>query len=71
MTGCGVPHLGTGPWHIYLRDCLATQAAALGVGQVTLSSWCSAHDRVRFFSHRASRGTDGRMVAYLGMPRDV
>jgi YfiH family protein len=70
MTGCGVPHVGVGPWHVDLRDCLAGQAAALGVGEVTVSSWCSAHDRVRFFSHRASRGTDGRMVAYLGMPRN-
>jgi YfiH family protein len=70
MTGCGVPHVGTGPWHIDLRDCLAEQAASLGLRRVTVSSWCSAHDRVRFYSHRASRGTDGRMVAYLGMPRD-
>jgi polyphenol oxidase len=70
MTGCGVPHVGVGPWHVDLRDCLADQAAALGVGEVTVSSWCSAHDRVRFFSHRASRGMDGRMVAYLGMPRN-
>jgi polyphenol oxidase len=70
MTGCGVPHVGSGPWHVDLRDCLVDQAAALGVGLVTASSWCSAHDRVRFYSHRASRGTDGRMVAYLGMLRD-
>ena len=28
-----------------------------------------AHDRQSFYSHRASRGTDGRMVAYLGLPR--
>ena len=70
MTGCGVPHVGCGPWHIDLRDCLVDQAAALEVGLITASSWCSAHDRVRFYSHRASRGTDGRMVAYLGMLRD-
>jgi copper oxidase (laccase) domain-containing protein len=44
------------------------QAEALGLETVTTSSWCSAHDRTDFFSHRASRGADGRMVAYLGVP---
>lgn len=46
---------------------LATQARKLGVGGLTVSRWCSAHDQARFFSHRASRGSDGRMVAYLGI----
>lgn len=69
MAGCRVPHRGTGPWRLDLRGVLAGQAAALGVFRITLSSWCSAHDRQRFYSHRASGGADGRMVAYLGMPR--
>lgn len=69
MAGCGVRDTGTGPWQLDLRAVLAEHAAALGVGRVTLSSWCSAHDRSRFYSHRASRGADGRMVAYLGIPR--
>jgi hypothetical protein len=51
-----------------LRAVLARQARELGVEQVTVSPWCSAHDRARFFSHRASGGRDGRMVAYLGRP---
>ena len=68
MTGCGVPPLGAGPWHLDLRSRLVEQAAALGLKQVTTSSWCSAHDRTTFFSHRASGGTDGRMVAYMGFP---
>jgi polyphenol oxidase len=67
MLGCGVPPLGPGPWHLDLRSRLIDQAAALGLKQVTSSSWCSAHDRTTFFSHRASGGTDGRMVAYLGL----
>jgi YfiH family protein len=67
MLGCGVPPTGEGPWHLDLRSRLAEQAAALGLKQVTTSSWCSAHDRTTFFSHRASGGTDGRMVAYIGM----
>lgn len=57
-----------GPTHVDLRAVLATQAAALGVEHVTTSPFCSAHDRDRFFSHRASGGRDGRMVAYLGYP---
>jgi len=52
-----------------LRTRLAEQAAGLGLGAITVSGWCSAHDRNSFYSHRASRGTDGRMVAYLGIPR--
>jgi len=70
MAGCRVPHAGAGPWPLDLRALLAGQAAALGVTRVTCSPWCSAHDRPRFYSHRASRGADGRMVAYLGMPRE-
>jgi copper oxidase (laccase) domain-containing protein len=69
MTGCGLPAEGPGPWHLDLRRQLAATAEGLGLGTVTLSGWCSAHDRHSFYSHRASRGTDGRMVAYLGLPR--
>ena len=54
--------------HVDLRDLLARQAQRLGLTEVTCSPWCSAHDRAQFFSHRASGGRDGRMVAYLGMP---
>lgn len=54
--------------HVDLRAVLAAQAADLGLGGVTISPWCSAHDRERFFSHRASGGRDGRMVAYVGRP---
>jgi copper oxidase (laccase) domain-containing protein len=69
MVGCGMPAEGKGPWHLDLRSCLAEEAVGLGVKAVTNSSWCTAHDRPTFFSHRASGGTDGRMVAYLGMPK--
>jgi len=55
--------------HVDLRAVLAGQAGELGIEQVTVSPWCSAHDREHFFSHRASDGRDGRMVAYLGLPR--
>ena len=68
MVGCGWPADGAGPWHLDLREVLADQAAALGIRTVTVSSRCSAHERPTFYSHRASRGTDGRMVAYLGIP---
>jgi copper oxidase (laccase) domain-containing protein len=52
-----------------LRAVLARQARELGIEDVSISPWCSAHDRDRFFSHRASGGRDGRMVAYLGRPK--
>lgn len=68
MSGCGVPSPGPGPWQLDLRRVLAERADRAGVGQVTMSPWCSAHDAPRFYSHRASSGTDGRMVAYIGMP---
>jgi YfiH family protein len=67
MDACGVAAPGSGPWHLDLRARLAAEARRLGLAQVTTSSWCSAHDRRAFFSHRASGGADGRMVAYLGL----
>ena len=67
MQGCGAPAEGEGPWHLDLRERLRDQAGRLGLNQITTSAWCSAHDRASFYSHRASRGTDGRMVAYIGM----
>jgi YfiH family protein len=67
MQACGAPVPGAGPWHLDLRDQLITQARALGLVALSVSSWCSAHHRTNFYSHRASAGSDGRMVAYLGM----
>ena len=67
VEGCGGQAVGAGPWHVDLRERLQNQARGLGLTQVTTSVWCSAHDRNSFYSYRASRGTDGRMVAYLGM----
>ncbi|HEU5153497.1 MAG TPA: polyphenol oxidase family protein [Gemmatimonadales bacterium] len=71
MLGCGKPADGAGPWHLDLRSVLADQAALLGIRSVSVSEWCSAHDARFFYSHRRSRGSDGRMVAYLGMPKNV
>jgi copper oxidase (laccase) domain-containing protein len=69
MAGCGRPAEGAGPWQFDLRGHLAATATSLGLARVSVSAWCSAHDRPSFYSHRASRGADGRMVAYLGLPR--
>jgi YfiH family protein len=57
------------PAHVDLRSILAARAATLGVGAVTVSAYCTAHHNDRFYSHRASKGRDGRLVAYLGRPR--
>jgi len=70
MAGCGLAAEGEGPWQVDLREVLADQAGALGVGRISRSPRCSAHDRPSFYSHRASRGADGRMAAFLGMPED-
>jgi len=59
----------TAPGHVDLRAVLMQQARALGLTEISTSPWCSAHHREQFFSHRASGGRDGRMVAYLGLPR--
>lgn len=67
----GQPAEGNGPWHMDLRSALAAQAEGAGVATVSRSPWCSAHDRGRFYSHRASGGRDGRMVAYLAMPEEL
>ena len=67
VEGCGSRADGPGPWHVDLRERLQHQASELGLSGVTTSGWCSAHDRTSFYSHRASSGTDGRMVAYIGM----
>jgi hypothetical protein len=60
---------GDRPGRLDLRRELAGRAGALGVARITTSLWCTAHDRDRFCSHRASGGADGRMVAYLGRPK--
>jgi hypothetical protein len=51
-----------------LRSILAARAGNLGIREVTTSTYCTAHHQDRFYSHRASRGRDGRMVAYVGRP---
>ncbi|HLZ44532.1 MAG TPA: polyphenol oxidase family protein [Gemmatimonadales bacterium] len=58
----------TGTVKVDLRAVLVQQARTLGIEAISTSPWCSAEGKDRFFSHRASRGRDGRMVAYLGRP---
>jgi YfiH family protein len=69
MAGCGQEASGPGPWHLDLRAVLQAQGERLGVKSISTSQLCSSHDRASFFSHRASKGRDGRMVAFLGFPR--
>ena len=49
-----------------VRAELVVQGQRLGVGEITVSPWCTAHDSAQFHSHRVSGGNAGRMVAYLG-----
>ena len=49
-----------------LKAVLVHRARRSGISRVTVSPWCTAHDRGTFYSHRGSGGMDGRMVAYLG-----
>jgi len=58
----------TGTVKLDLRAVLTRHARDLGIEEVTTSPWCSAEGRDRFLSHRASKGRDGRMAAYLGRP---
>jgi copper oxidase (laccase) domain-containing protein len=57
-----------GKQRLDLREAIGWRARRAGVERVTRSPWCTAHDRDRFYSHRASAGADGRMLAYLGRP---
>jgi YfiH family protein len=59
---------GDGPVHVDLRGVLCRQAGELGLARVTASPLCTAHGDERFYSHRASGGTAGRMLAYVGLP---
>lgn len=52
--------------HLDLRAALVERARRLGLDRISVSSLCSAHQGDRFFSHRASGGRDGRMVAFIG-----
>jgi YfiH family protein len=56
------------PEHVDLRQALCRQAIKLGMTRVTASPLCTSHSEENFYSHRASGGTAGRMVAYLGRP---
>lgn len=68
MDGCGIPVAGGGPWHVDIRSVLVDQAERLGLREISTSGRCTRCQHGLFFSHRASGGSDGRQVAYLGMP---
>jgi YfiH family protein len=65
----GVTGRADGHGQLDLREVLLAQARSLGVAEATASGRCTAHEPDRFFSHRASRGSAGRMAAYLGFAR--
>jgi YfiH family protein len=51
-----------------LRELLAERAQVAGVGYITVSDRCTAHEAAAFHSHRRSRCEAGRMLAYVGRP---
>jgi hypothetical protein len=59
---------GAGSPRLDLRGAIADRARHLGLTDVTLSDWCTAHHPERYQSHRASGGVAGRMAAFLGRP---
>ncbi len=67
FAACGRSAPQGGRGQLDLREVLLEQASGLGIGHCSVSSDCSAHNQDRFFSHRRSQGSDGRMVAYLGL----
>jgi YfiH family protein len=71
LTAVDKPTSVSGHSHLDLRRLLVEQGAKLGIVDITSSDLCTATSRDRFFSHRGSGGTDGRMVAYLGMEAEA
>lgn len=69
IEGVGREARGPGPWHLDIREVLLEQAHALGLAEATASGHCTSREQRDFFSHRGSGGADGRMVAWLGLPR--
>lgn len=67
FVGCGLPAPASERGRLDLRQVLAARARAAGVGRVSVSTHCSAHDAVHFFSHRRAPDEGGRMAAYLGI----
>jgi YfiH family protein len=57
-----------GPALLDLRRAVASRAQGLGIDRVSVSGHCTSHDADRFYSHRASGGAAGRMIAYVGRP---
>jgi len=68
LAACGFEAARGSKGRLDLRGVLTRQARKCSVQRVTASAYCSAHDGRNFFSHRASGGAEGRMVAYLGLP---
>lgn len=68
LAACGLPVVHAASGSLDLRSIIRQQAEGLGIVNISTSPRCSAHEPGSFFSHRRSKGSDGRMVAYLGLP---
>jgi YfiH family protein len=67
LAAVGQPASANGRSQLDLRALLVEQGKALGIAEISVSGHCTATENSQFFSHRGSGGTDGRMIAYLGM----
>lgn len=56
------------PGRLDLRSALVVQAVTLGVpaSRISRSAWCTSCHGDRFYSHRGSGGSAGRMAAFFG-----
>ena len=71
FAACRLPEPMGGKGRLDVRAVLVAQAHSAGVGEVSVSPWCTSRDAGHFHSHRRSLGADGRMLAYIGRPARV
>jgi len=60
----------TGKYYVDLKKANAAQLrrAGLSDAQIGISPYCTVRDNADYFSHRAEKGTTGRMMAVIGLP---
>lgn len=59
-----------GKYYVDLKKANTAQLQLAGVpeAQIGISPYCTVRDNADYFSHRAEKGTTGRMMAVIGLP---